>query len=40
MAKEQESTFMRKPLRGWLHSDMLIAKEGVTYTLRVSNFVV
>lgn len=28
--------FIHKPARGWLHSDGLILKEGVTYTLRVS----
>lgn len=35
---ESGGTFIRKPARGWLHSDMLISKEGVTYTLRVRIF--
>ncbi|GLV46305.1 SHC-adaptor protein [Carabus blaptoides fortunei] len=31
---EQGGGFVRKPARGWLHADILIIKEGVTYTLR------
>lgn len=29
-------SFMSKPPRGWLHSDQLITKEGITYAVRVS----
>lgn len=31
---DQGGGFIHKPSRGWLHSDVLIIKEGVTYTLR------
>lgn len=30
----QGGGFIHKPVRGWLHSDLLIIKEGVTYSLR------
>lgn len=28
--------FISKPARGWLYPDVLISKEGITYTVRVS----
>ena len=30
------SGFINKPSKGWLHSDQIVSKEGVTYTVRVS----
>lgn len=32
----RNSGFINKPSKGWLHSDQMLGKEGVTYTVRVS----
>lgn len=32
----RNSGFINKPTKGWLHSDQMLAKEGVSYTVRVS----
>lgn len=32
----RNSGFINKPLKGWLHSDQMLSKEGVSYTVRVS----
>ena len=29
-------SFINKPARGWLHSDVVIVREGITYLVRVS----
>ena len=29
-------SFINKPARGWLHSDAVIVREGITYFVRVS----
>ena len=31
-------SFINKPARGWLHSDVVIVREGITYFVRVSRF--
>lgn len=31
-------SFINKPARGWLHSDAVIVREGITYFVRVSSF--
>jgi hypothetical protein len=33
-------SFINKPARGWLHSDVVIVREGITYFVRVSRLVV
>ena len=34
----RNSGFINKPTKGWLHSDQLLTKEGVSYTVRVRKF--
>ena len=31
-------SFINKPARGWLHSDVVIVREGITYFVRVNDF--
>lgn len=31
----ENSSFVSKPARGWLHPDSVLASEGVTYAVRV-----
>lgn len=33
----EKNIFINKPPQGWLHSDNLISKKGVTYAVRVSD---
>ncbi|ODM95626.1 hypothetical protein Ocin01_11059 [Orchesella cincta] len=33
----RNSGFINKPSKGWLHSDQMLSKEGVTYTVRRKN---
>ena len=30
-------SFVRKPVRGWIHPDHQVQRNGVTYEMRVSN---
>ena len=32
----EKNIFINKPPQGWLHSDQVILKKGITYAVRVS----
>lgn len=32
----ESGNIVAKPVRGWLHCDQMIAKQGITYSVRVS----
>lgn len=35
----ENGTFISKPARGWLHPDSVLATDGITYAVRVSELI-